>query len=75
MSYNRVVSDVLSEYLNDLKSKNILMNASVNDFYKFVRNSYQNIFIDMTKLQEFIERENYNGTNTRFRSVGHQINI
>ena len=74
MSYNRVVSDVLSEYLNDLKSKNILMNASVNDFYKFVRNSYQNIFIDMTKLQEFIERENYNGTNTRFRSVGHQIN-
>lgn len=74
MSYNSVVSDVLSEYLNDLKNKNMLMNASVNDFYKFVRNSYQNIFIDMTKLQEFIEKENYNGTNTRFRSVGHQIN-
>lgn len=74
MSYNRVVSDLLSEYLNDLKSKNMLMNASINDFYKFVRNSYQNIFIDMTRLQEFIEKANYNGTNTKFRSVGHQIN-
>lgn len=74
MSYNSVVSELLSEYLVDLKNKNMLINASINDFYNFVRNSYQNIFINMTKLQEFIEKENYDDTNTRFRSVGHQIN-
>lgn len=74
MSYNRVVSDLLSEYLNDLKGKNMLTSASTNDFYNFVNVAYQNKFVNMTKLQEFIEQENYDDANTRFRSVGHQIN-
>lgn len=73
MSYNSVVSKLVSEYLSDLKENNALQTASSYGFLTFLNMSYHDKFINMTKLEELIQKEGYTNAQNRFRSIGHQI--
>ena len=53
LSYNTVLSDLLSNYFLKHRENNTLQNVSVDDFRTFVSNQYYNNFKDATGIQNF----------------------
>lgn len=53
LSYNTVLSDLLSNYFLKHRENNTLQNVSVDDFRAFVSNQYYNNFKDANGIQNF----------------------
>ena len=58
LSYNTVVSEWISDYINSLKEENRLDYVSYIGFYTFVQENYTNIFLKGIKINEFINSRN-----------------
>lgn len=53
LSYNMVVSDWISKYINDLSKNNLLDTVSYFSFYQYVYNKFNEIFIDGKGINNF----------------------
>ena len=53
LSYNMVVSDWISKYIEDLDRSNSLDNASYFSFYQYVHDKFNEIFINGNGINEF----------------------
>lgn len=54
LSFNSVVSSLISDYINDLKNKNMLGQVNSADFVKFVSEKFNKTFITGEKIDKFI---------------------
>lgn len=76
LSYNTIVSELVKNYLQDLKEKNMLGSANINGFYDHVKNYYNDTFRNCSKITEIENDEHYKelGGTDRFGSIGYAIN-
>ena len=61
MSYNSVISNWISLYINQCKINNSLDNVSYIDFYTYVYNMYNKIFIEGKDINNFLNSLKLNG--------------
>ena len=61
MSYNSVISNWISLYINQCKINNCLDNVSYIDFYTYVYNMYNKIFIEGKDINNFLNSLKLNG--------------
>lgn len=61
ISYNSEVAGYISDYINDLKSKNALKSANHVDFINYIIDKYNNTFIYGLELEKFLKKHNITG--------------
>ena len=52
LSFNNIISSLISNYINEKKLNNNLKEISVYDFYEYARNIYNDIFVKKTYNEE-----------------------
>lgn len=74
ISYNEQVGYILSNYFNDLRKGNNLAKASLIDFANYVKNYYQDTFVNCSKLEALVDNPIFKRHRSRFYSIGQEIN-
>lgn len=59
LSYNMVISDFISDYINELKKNDRLDYASYDDFYDYLQRVYEQIFQKGIGINEFINSRDF----------------
>lgn len=61
LSYNMVVSEWISDYINDLKENNYLNYCSYTGLFTYIKERYSDIFLKGIGINEFIYSRNIKG--------------
>ena len=73
LSYNTIVSECLDNYFKFLKSKNLLENASINNFAIFMNKYYQDTFVNCSNLVNYTKGEMFTNLMAKPETFGVSI--
>ena len=59
LSYNTIVSEWIADYINELKRSDKLKNVSYMDFYSYIKERYEQVFIRGINITEFANERKF----------------
>lgn len=68
-TYNGVTSEYISDYINHLKNNNNLDKASIEDFNKYIRNRYNNMFINCSEIDKVLNMTYFSNIRDRYNGI------